>query len=280
MLRFRGIAPRRLAALVCLPLLGACAGSVPNVAGNVPVVNVPGARPSPQPLVARLFLPEGAGPFAVVILLHGCGGITNNQTQWVQRLNGWGYGAVVLDSLGPRGVKSVCPAYLQPMVTRQDRAGDVVAAVRWLQTVPRVDGARLAVLGNSHGGATAATVANRHFEAEGGGLVKAAVDYYGPCREPADHGSIPLLALAGDDDTWSYPARTCTEFARAVGSAENVTVRTSPGVVHAFDNSRLVQRTWQEGHPMQYDHDAAEASFREVHTFLDRTIGPERVTRR
>jgi dienelactone hydrolase len=197
----------------------------------------------------------------------------------VQRLNGWGYGAMVLDSLGPRGIRSVCAPRLQPLVTRQDRAGDAIAAARWLQTVPRVDGARLAVVGSSHGGATAATVANRHFEAAAGGLIKAAVDYYGPCREPAEHGSIPLLALAGDDDTWGYPARTCTEFARAVGSAEDVTVRTYPGVVHAFDNSRLVQRTWQEGHPMQYDHDAAEAGFREVHAFLDRTIGKAAVSR-
>ena len=263
-------------ATVGLLLLAACSGAFPSAADSVPVVAVAGARQSPRPLPARLSLPEGPGPFAVVILLHGCGGAGSNQTQWAERLTGWGYGAVVLDSLRPRGVTTVCAPILQPLVTRLDRAGDTIAAARWLQTVPRVDGARIAVLGNSHGGATAATVANRHFEAEAQGLIKAAVDYYGACREPANHGSMPLLALAGDDDTWGDPARTCRQFAQAVGSAEDVTVRTYPGVVHAFDNRFNVRRTSQEGHPIQYDRDAAEASFREVHAFLDRTIGVSR----
>jgi dienelactone hydrolase len=212
----------------------------------------------------------------VVILLHGCGGLGNNQTQWVGRLLEWGYGSLVLDSLKPRGLTTVCAPALQPLVTRQDRAGDVIAAARWLQTIAHVDGTRIAVVGSSHGGGAAATVANLHFEAEAHGLIKAAVDYYGPCREPAEHGSIPLLALAGEDDTWADPARTCTQFAKAVGTAEDVTVRTYPGVVHAFDNPLLVQRTRQEGHPMQYNRAAAEDSFAAVHAFMDRTVGAPR----
>lgn len=265
------VVPRWSTAAVGLLLLASCATSFPGATDSVPVVAVTGARPSPRPLPARLFLPGGPGPFAVVILLHGCGGVGGNQTQWANRLMGWGYGSLVVDSLGPRGVRTVCASTLQPLVTRQDRAGDAIAAARWLQTVPRVDGSRIAVLGNSHGGATAATVANRHFEAEAHGLIKAVVDYYGSCREPTEHGSVPLLALAGSDDTWGYPARTCTAFAQAVGNAEDITVRTYPGVVHAFDN-HLVVHSVQEGHPMQYDRDAAEASFRDVHAFLDRTL--------
>ena len=180
----------------------------------------------------------------------------------------------MLDSFAPRGIRSVCAPAAQRLVTRQDRAGDVIAAARWLQQVPGVDGGRLAVLGASHGGATAATVANRHFEAEAHGLIKAVVDYYGACREPAEHGTIPLLALAGEDDTWSNPAAACRSFAEAVGGAEDITVRTYPGVVHAFDNPALIQRRYSERHPLQYNAEAAAASFRDVKAFLNRTIGP------
>ncbi|CAH2604515.1 putative Carboxymethylenebutenolidase [Rhodovastum atsumiense] len=266
---------RDVAVLMACLLLGggAQAAALVPVTDEIPVVTVPGARPSPRPLPVRLVLPPGPGPHPVVILLHGCSGVGTNQAFWTKRLVSWGYGALVLDSLTPRGIRSVCAHADQPLVTRQDRAGDVIAAVRWLQTARGVDGARIGVLGNSHGGATAATVANRHFQAEANGLIKAVVDYYGACREPAGHGTIPLLALAGEDDSWSRPAAACRRFAQEVGSAEDITVRTYPGVVHGFDNPRLAERRWSEGHPMQYAPEAAEASFADVHAFLNRTIG-------
>lgn len=269
-------------ALAVAGLLAACTAAPQPYDGlvpQVPPVAVEGARPAPAPLPARLLLPPGPGPYPVVIVLHGCGGVGANQFRWARRLNDWGYGALVLDSLTPRGERSVCPAALQPLVTRLDRAGDVIAAARWLQTRPGVDGpriapARIAVLGGSHGGATAATVADRRFQAQEDGLIRAAVDYYGACRDPDQHGTLPLLAMAGEDDTWSYPARACLRFAQVVGTAEDVTVRTWPGVVHGFENPASTRRIFNEGHPMQYDRAAAEESFALVHAFLDRTIGP------
>lgn len=271
---------RRRFWLVLTPVLGlaACSGVPPTPYAGleplVPPVAVMGARPAPTLLPAKLLLPPGAGPHPVVIVLHGCGGVGSNQFRWARRLNEWGYGALVLDSLTPRGQRSVCPAHLQPLVTRFDRAGDVIAAARWLQTQPGVDGTRIAVLGGSHGGATAATVALRRFEAQEDGLIDAAVNYYGACRDPADHGKMPLLAMSGEDDTWGPPARTCHQFAAEVGNAEDITVRTWPGVVHAFDNPTLVRRIYNESHPMQYDAAAAEESFALTHAFLDRTLAP------
>src|ERR1700678_4287226 len=43
--------------------------------GTIPVHPVAGARLPPGPLTAELRLPSGDGPFPVVIVLHGCGGI-------------------------------------------------------------------------------------------------------------------------------------------------------------------------------------------------------------
>ncbi len=229
---------------------------------------------APQPLPARLTLPPGPGLHPVVILLHGCGGISPNTAAWADRLGEWGYGSLVLDSLTPRGVTSVCARDRQPLVTAADRAGDVIAAARWLQSQPGVDGARIAVIGESHGGGTAARLANRPFVEAAGGQIKAAIDYYGPCRDPGSYGGLPLLVLAGEADTWSDPARLCTAFKAAQPPGSPITVATYPGAVHGFDNPRNRRLRFEEGHPMQYDASAAADSIKRVHAFLQQMIGP------
>ncbi len=263
-----------LAVAAALAITGCAAGGGTASRGQIPPVPIEGARMSPNPLPGDLTLPSGPGPHPVVIILHGCGGQGPNQHSWAERLAGWGYGSLLLDSLRPRGVTSVCAPDRQPLVTRFDRAGDVIAAARWLQGQPGVDGKRIAVLGESHGGGAAVTVVNQPFVHQSGGLIKAAVDYYGPCRQPDLFGGIPLLALAGDDDTWSNPARTCATYGAALPAGAPFQVVTYPGVVHAFDNPRAQQRRFEEGHPMQYDLAAASDSFTKVHAFLDRTVGP------
>ena len=263
---------RNLAGLLVAVTAG-CA-MPPQMEGAIPPVAVADARPAPVPLPATLLLPPGAGPHPVVIVLHGCGGVSPNTWAWAHRLVGWGYGALVVDSLQPRSVTSVCAPDRQRLVTRFDRAGDAIAAARWLQTQPGVDGTRIAVLGESHGGGTAAALANHPFTDAAAGLIKAAVDYYGPCRNPDRYGGLPLLALAGTADTWGRPAATCTAFAAAVPSGA-VSVTTYPGAVHGFDNPRLTRLRFAEGHPMQYDAVAAEDSFGRVREFLDHVIGKE-----
>ena len=265
---------RRRAAygMVAALLLAGCASAAGP--GGIPPVAVADARASPAPLAARLALPAGAGPHPVVIVLHGCGGIAPNIATWSERLLGWGYGTLVLDSFQSRGVTSVCAPDRQRLVTRFDRAGDVIAAARWLQDQPGVDGGRIAVLGESHGGGTAATLANRPFVEAEHGLIKGAVDYYGPCRSPERYAGLPLLALAGDADTWADPARTCSVYAEAVPPGSPVAVAVYPGAVHGFDNARNRQLRFVEGHPMQFDSSAATASFERVRAFLARVLGP------
>ena len=134
-------------------------------------------------------LPPGKGPFPAVIVLHGCGGRGPSQLIWARRLNGWGYAALIPDSLTPRGVRRVCEPELQGFVTPRDRVGDVFSALTWLQTRPEIIPNRIAVLGLSHGGAAAVTATERQYENFG---LRAAVDYYGPCVDPAAHGNVPL----------------------------------------------------------------------------------------
>jgi dienelactone hydrolase len=260
--------------MMLLPLmLAACASTLaPSLAVPEQPFAIADWRPAPAPLPARLALPAGKGPFPVVILLHGCGGITANQSVWADRLADWGYASLILDSFAPRSVKSVCPPDMQHLVTPFDRAGDAWSAAVFLKSLPQIDATRIAVIGESHGGATAATLTASVFQAIDPGLIKASVDYYGVCRDPGGHGTIPLLALAGDADTWGNPARNCRAFGRALGSGQNFVVQIYPGVVHGFDQTLNRRSRWEEGHPMAYDSDAAEDSYRRVHAFLDQYL--------
>jgi dienelactone hydrolase len=221
-----------------------------------------------SPIPAVLRLPSGAGPFPAVILLHGCGGPFSGTPAWAYRLNAWGYAALMPDSLTPRGVISVCDPEEQPKVTPWDRVGDVGAAAAWLRTRAEIDPTRIAVLGLSHGGTTAALAVDAPFAAI---RLRAAVDYYGPCGEPKLQGSVPLLALAGEADDWGNPAATCRTYGKALRPDQPFELHTYPGVHHAFDSgsSTPVIRT---GHVLQHDQTAAEDSFARVHAFLDHWV--------
>jgi dienelactone hydrolase len=264
---------RTWARLVAAAFLAGCA-TVSGSSLSIPPRDVAGARKPSNPLTATFALPPGTGPFPVVIVLHGCGGLSPaRMDQWTRRLNGWGYAAVVLDSFGPRGVTTVCAPSAQHLVTPADRAGDVISTAVYLRTMPQIDGKRIGVLGLSHGGATAAWVTQRRYADRYPGLLRASVDYYGPCRSPETYGDIPLLALAGDSDDWGNSALACHAFAVKLRPDQPFEVHTYPDTYHAFDDDRSTARK-VEGHVLAYNHDAAEDSFIRTRSFLDRYMAP------
>lgn len=55
-----------------------------------------------------IFKPAGAGPFPAVVLHHSCGGIRTEIRDWARLALDRGYVVFVLDSLGPRGLKTNC----------------------------------------------------------------------------------------------------------------------------------------------------------------------------
>jgi dienelactone hydrolase len=232
----------------------------------IPPIAASRARMPSEPIPATFKLPPGKGPFPAVVVLHGCGGRGPSQLLWAARLNAWGYAALIPDSMTPRGIKRVCEPDAQPFVTPRDRVGDIGSAVAWLRARPEIDPDRIAVLGQSHGGAAAALATQRPYRAF---ALRAAVDYYGPCVDPAEHGKVPLLVLAGDLDDWGHPVSRCTAYARAVQGEEVVDVHGYPGVYHAFDNP-AIQHTVDNLHVMEYNEAAAEDSFARTHDFLDR----------
>ena len=259
-----------LAVLTLLLLCGCAVGFSAPPAGpddvSIPPLAVPHSRMPTDPIPATFKLPDGKGPFPAVIVLHGCGGRGPSQLLWAQRLNAWGYAALIPDSMTPRGIKRVCEPDAQPFVTPRDRVGDIGSAVAWLRGRPEIDPRRIAVLGQSHGGAAAALATQRRYADF---HLRAAIDYYGPCVDPADHGTVPLLVLAGELDDWGHPVLRCSAYALAVGGDEMVEVHGYPGVYHAFDNPSI-PHTVDNSHIMEYNEAAAEDSFARTRAFLDR----------
>jgi dienelactone hydrolase len=260
------------AVVALLLLLSGCAlGEMPNAPYGpddvfIPPLAAPMARMPTDPIPATFKLPPGNGPFPAVIVLHGCGGRGPSQLSWADRLNGWGYAALIPDSMTPRGIKRVCEPDAQAYVTPRDRVGDVGSAIAWLRTKPTIEPNRIAVLGLSHGGATAVLSTDRQYA---GFRLRAAIDYYGACLDPAAQGDVPLLVLAGDEDDWGHPATRCRLYESQLPPGAIFEIHTYPGVYHAFDNPSI-PREVVDGHVLEYNAEAAEDSFARVHAFLDR----------
>jgi dienelactone hydrolase len=269
--RSPGLSRPGLLALLILMLPGCAMREPPERGANdvlIAPLDAPRARMPEEPIPAEFILPTGKGPFPAVIVLHGCGGRGASQPIWAHRLNSWGYAALIPDSMTPRGVKRVCEPELQGQVTPRDRVGDVGSAIAWLRSRPQIDPARIAVLGLSHGGATAVLATERIYQDFG---LRAAVDYYGPCVDPAPHGTVPLLVLVGEEDDWGHPARRCQAFGQALRPDQVFELHVYPGVYHAFDNPEMT-RTVSNDHIMEYNPQAAADSFVRVHDFLDRWV--------
>jgi len=98
-------------------------------------------------LRGKLVLPEGDGPFPVVVIVHGSesySAVDYYYEPYLYAANG--FAALAFDK---RGTGESEGKYLQNFHVLAD---DVVAAVRWLRTQPEIDGNRIHLAGFSQGG--------------------------------------------------------------------------------------------------------------------------------
>jgi hypothetical protein len=109
----KGAIMRRVLLIVLATFVGcgsALAGTLvefPNTPGREPKQLI-GYLAQPGSGLSTLIgtRPAGAVPYPAVIVLHGCGGIFSHSVAIADRLGGWGYVALTIDTLGPRGVDS------------------------------------------------------------------------------------------------------------------------------------------------------------------------------
>ncbi|HEV3178590.1 MAG TPA: dienelactone hydrolase family protein [Stellaceae bacterium] len=227
-----------------------------------------------EQIPTTILKPPGDGPFAAVVVLHDCSGLSPRSSgapmRWATLLAGQGYVAIVPDSFSTRGFpEGVCtaPEEVVPQLRRVapiQRAYDAYAALAYLRSFPFVDGEHVGVIGGSHGGSStlAAMVTpasnraplveeRRHGFAAGVALYPGCDNQYGTwsaTREFGDHGAVtayngvyqpiaPLLILVGERDDWT-PAKPCEELSeRADAAGYSVAIKVYPGARHSFDSS-------------------------------------------
>ena len=243
-------------------------------------------QPKPSTPLKGLFArPDGDGPFPAVVLIHGCRGIQPYQQEWVDRLAGWGYVALLVDSFGPRNVQEICTEGYQQSFGEASagRVFDAYGALDYLAGLTFVDPNRIAAMGWS-GLRFLGTIATAGAHVLFDRKFKAAVSFYPDCAD-ASSGQFyaPLLVLTGELDDWT-PARSCEKLA-AVTRAQGGTLELMvyPRAHHSFDDPDVgesqylpevynIYKNPARGATLGFNRMAHEDSLNQVREFLAKYV--------
>lgn len=186
-------------------------------------------------LVGELAFPAGgAARSPVMIVVHGSSGLSQREVDWAAFLREQGLATFVIDYFGPRGVTARSPVQPTPVA-------DLFQALILLAGDPRIDIARIGIIGFSRGASMALAAANDGGRSSGGVQPVAAVALYPGCRraviEPQSQ-LPPLLVLIGTEDSYSTVAECQRMVGSVAGSGRNVELRIYEGATHAWDSGR------------------------------------------
>jgi len=242
-----------------------------------------------------LYRPEGRGPFPALVLHHQCAGLGNPGWQqnvamltWAKEAVARGYVALLIDSLGPRNVETVC---MGPRggVNFARGVKDALQAAEHLRRLDFVDNKRIALAGYSWGAMVGVLASSKHWgTALGSGERFAAViSFYPGCftiRPPtASPFEIvnpdidrPLLVLMGEKDIETPPAECVSKLEKARAAGAPVEWHVYPGVTHCWDCENLngFSKVDFRGNQVvyYYDRTTTEDSARRMFDFLQRTF--------
>jgi carboxymethylenebutenolidase len=148
-------------------------------------------------LPATLVLPEGAGPWPGVVVVHEILGVNRDIRRIAARIAAGGYACVLPDLFAARGARPLC--VLRTLTDLLAGGGEsfehLEASRAWLATRPEVRGKRIGVVGFCMGGGFALLWAKR-------APFGAAAAFYGdvPRREEALAGICPVVGGYGARD--------------------------------------------------------------------------------
>lgn len=241
-----------------------------------------------------LFKPEGAGPFPALVLLHQCGGLGNalwrneSMLDWAKQAVARGYVALLVDSLGPRGVDSVCYGPKGGVIFSRG-IRDALQAAEHLQKFDFVDGKRIALAGYSWGAMVSVMASSARWSGNAlpGRRFAAAVAFYPGCftiRPPslAAYEIVqpdidrPLLVLMGQKDA-ETPADECVaKLTTAKADGAPVEWHVYPQATHCWDCRSLdgFSKKDMRGNSViyRYSVEYTADSLQRMFGFLDRTM--------
>jgi dienelactone hydrolase len=212
---------------------------------------------APTTIDGWLMRPEGEGPFAAVVLLHGCGGLYGKggadlaprHRDYAGRSVKQGYVVLLPDSFSPRGADEICSHRDRIIRPLYERNRDAYGALVWLEGQPFVRADRVGILGWSNGGITVLGTVARETRSRPAGLAhdfRVAVAFYPDCRRALGSDTFappvaPLHILIGEKDDWTAapPCVELVERARAQSQAAPVDIVVYPDAYHDFDDPEM-----------------------------------------
>lgn len=236
--------------------------------------------PAPADIISGyLTKPDGPGPFPAIVHLHGCGGLPKvvkdgtAEHFWAQRLAGWGYAVLVVDSFTTRGIVQACTTAGSGISAR---IADAYGALAYLSAQSFVDASRIGILGFSQGAITALSLVGARdfemFENEAERKFKAAVAFYPACPDDGTM-TVPTLILIGELDDWTRAVGCTRMMASRTGAGSPVRLIVYPGAHHGFDIESLQPGRELFGHHVEYNAAAAARATEEVRRFLTEQLG-------
>jgi dienelactone hydrolase len=196
----------------------------------------------PAVIAGQLRIPKpGTDRLPAVILVHGSGGINAAYERWADELNSIGMVVFVLDSFAGRGIVSTVND--QSQLDSLAMMVDAYRALALLARHPRIDPARIAVMGFSKGAVAAVYSSNERFRkmyAPANVTFAAHIGLYTPCnmsyREDDRVTGKPIRLFHGiaDDYVPIAPCRSYVDRLKKAGA--DVSLTEYPDAYHAYDN--------------------------------------------
>jgi dienelactone hydrolase len=198
----------------------------------------------PTRISGILTLPPGADRIPAVILAHGSGGVSPGQRAWAGTLNKLGIATLIVDSFEGRNIREIYTG--KRFVNVASVIVDAYRALDFLAANPRIDAARIAILGASFGGRTALWTSNVRFReryGKGPANFAAHLAFYPPCyvtlADEPNVSSAPIRVFHGTADDWIpiAPCRTYVDRLRRAG--KDADLLEYAGAPHSFDQPNL-----------------------------------------
>lgn len=199
---------------------------------------------SPLTVSGQLRVPSHtSGAIPAVVVVHGSAGVDSRGRLYAEALNAAGIATLEIDMWAPRGWFG--GVFGRPRGV-PETLPDAYGALKFLAGLPRIDPARIGIMGFSWGGVVTMLTATEPTTPHTGNTVKFAahVAHYPVCwvynRVPgyafAAFTGAPVLIQAGALDAYDAPD-TCLKLVASLPAAAQqfVSVKVYPNATHAWD---------------------------------------------
>lgn len=210
-----------------------------------------GGKSFAEPALPKYYLelPKSKPLYPLVVIAHGCGGLTKNgyrnSQEWAKWFQEHNFATVIVDSWSNRDVGNVCemPGRLANLLLPM-RVEDVYAVVADINKQHPINPEQIFLIGGSHGGRLAYEILTPNHAQQMGEKYSVrfagAVGLYPGCspqmiNEPT---KSPLLLIVGEVDDWTLP-KYCYDLARSAKFSStpgfDIEMKSIQGAGHSFD---------------------------------------------